>query len=44
MPNNIKNLLIVKSGNNHFLNEIKGDCEVIDFNTIIPMPKEYELK
>lgn len=46
MPNNIKNLLIVKSGNkvvlNHFLNEIKGECEVIDFNTIIPMPKEYE--
>lgn len=46
MANNIKNLLIVKSGNkvalNHFLNEIKGACEVIDFNTIIPMPKEYE--
>lgn len=46
MPNNIKNLLIVKSGNkvvlNHFLNEIKGECEVIDFNTIIPMPKEYK--
>ena len=48
MPNNITNLLIVTANNNeeiqNFLNAIKGENvtdseqQVIDFNTIIPMP------
>lgn len=46
MPNNIQNVLFVKSTTREeldsFLNAIKGEDEVIDFNTIVPMPQEIK--
>ena len=46
MPNHIQNQLIVTSKTNEeldlFINAIKGEDEVIDFNTIIPMPQELK--
>lgn len=44
MPNHIQNVLYVESKTREeldsFLNAIKGEDEVIDFNKIVPMPKE----
>ena len=46
MPNNIQNVLFVKSTTREeldsFLNAIKGEDEVLDFNTIVPMPQEIK--
>lgn len=44
MPNHIQNILYVESKTREeldsFLSTIKGEDEVIDFNKIVPMPKE----
>ena len=46
MPNHIQNILYVESNTKEeldlFLNAINGEDEVIDFNSIVPMPKEIK--